>query len=115
MANSLLNAMRLANYEARLLAAENPEELKINWEGIPRPRPRKQYVPANLRLHRPPPSLPDLGPDIGFRVSGFVLTNPDFQEVVLTNPELLKVRMQFVHNGGNNSTTQLKEIHQCPA
>ena len=48
MANSLLNAMRLANTEARIFAKENPEELKINWEGIPRPeRELNQYQPIS--------------------------------------------------------------------
>jgi hypothetical protein len=57
MANSLLNAMRLANYEARLLAAENPEELKINWEGIPRPdRENNMYQPISDSTGLPVPS-----------------------------------------------------------
>ena len=37
MANSLLNAIRLANHEERLAAKAEPEELKIDWTGIPRP------------------------------------------------------------------------------
>jgi hypothetical protein len=37
MANSLLNAIRLANYEDRLAAKGDPEELKIDWTGFPRP------------------------------------------------------------------------------
>ena len=56
MANSLLNAMRLANTEARLDARENPEPLKINWEGVPRPeRENKLFQPISDSTGLPVP------------------------------------------------------------
>jgi hypothetical protein len=57
MANSLFNAMRLANTEARLYAKDNPEELTINWEGVPRPdREKNLYQPISDSTGLPVPS-----------------------------------------------------------
>lgn len=61
MANSLLNAMRIANYEARLAARdEDSEPPTIDWTGIPRPERERVHSaseqPLSDSLHTPVPA-----------------------------------------------------------
>jgi hypothetical protein len=64
MANSLINAIRLQRAED-VRTAKEPGELRIDWTGVP----RLDYEKARLATQQP------------FRVSGFVLTNPEIEKV----------------------------------